>query len=244
MQIVRWMPNGDRLASYDSWGRIIMWGSRAHVLAYEFQINTAVLVTDMHWSPCGYFIIACGKGGHIMAFSSVTGMNLFSVQIEATSCRSNKAKLTCCSWNKPGTRVALGTSNGEVIVLDPEDSGNSITTITIHQGVPVQSLQWHGPVRKYRKQNGSSYLSQSFSVYLRNGDCILFQSVSCHECVYSKTGIADGKASWNSDDTLLAVVGYRRGVRRSAPIARFLNHKGYVVFTVPEDLHILPRTQV
>lgn len=240
---MRWKPNGIRLASYDSWGRIILWSNRANILAFEFQMSSAVLITDMQWSPCGYYIIACAKNGHIMSYSAVTGMNLFSVQIEATSCHINKAKLTCCSWNKPGTRVAFGTSNGEVILLNPADNGRSLMTITISQGVPIQKVAWYGPIMPCQQGNHPPYRSQGFFTYLRNGDCVFFQTPGCSECVYNKTGVLNGRAMWNSDESILAVIGYSCSHRNLNATARFLNHNGYFMFTV-EDLPIPPRLQV
>ena len=117
------MSDGDRLASYDSWGRLIIWTSRAKTLDYKLDIKTSILVTDMQWSPCGYYLLLCGREGHVQSFSTVNRINLFSIQVETTRSDNMKVELTCCAWNRPGTRVALGTENGEVVIIDPNDNG-------------------------------------------------------------------------------------------------------------------------
>ena len=231
---MRWMPNGDRLASYDSWGRIIIWKNRANILAYDLEIKTSLLVTDMQWSPCGYYLLLCGREGHVQSFSAINGLNLFSIQVEATNSNSKKAEFTCCSWNRPGTRVALGTENGEVVVIDPSDNGRSISTISMHKGIPVLSLEWYGDVSTCMKRSGVTYETQSLSAYLKNGDVMLFKSLDHPDVNFSRTSVVDGRAVWNSSSTVLAVVGYKKTVRSS--MVRFLNDQGYILFTVSDGL--------
>ena len=243
---MRWRPSGDRLASYDSWGRVIIWMNRANVLAYEFQITTQLIVADFQWSPCGYYSLLCGKEGQIQLFSGVNGTSFFSVQIESTSEPNLKAEFVCCAWNSPATRVALGTENGEIIIVNPEEGGNSVSTVTLgKKGAAIQSLAWYGPIITIRKATGDKYKSQGLSVYLRNGDIVLFKSITCPECLRSKTGVVDGVAAWNKDQTLWAIVGYKKNSSAaSTPIARFVNREGYILFSLSEGLPMVPRTQV
>ena len=236
------MPDGDRLASYDSWGRLIIWKNRANVLAYELDIKTSLLVTDMQWSPCGYYLFLCGREGHVQSFSTINGINLFSIQVEATNSDNKKAEFTCCAWNRPATRVALGTENGEVVIIDPSDNGRSISTISMHKGIPVQSLEWYGPITTCKKRSGGLYQSQSLSAYLKNGDVMLFKSLTHADVNCSRTLVVDGAAVWNSSSSLLAVIGYKKTNR--CPIARFLNNQGYILFTLLNGLPSIPQTKV
>ena len=242
VRLVRWMSDGDRLATYDCLGRVIIWKNRANVLAYELDIKTSLLVTDMQWSPCGFYLLLCGREGHVQSFSTINGLNLFSIQVEATNSNNRKAEFTSCSWNKPGTQVALGTENAEVVIIDPSDNGRSVSTISIHKGVPVQSLEWFGPVITCTKQSGATYKSQSLSAYLKNGDVMLFKSLTHPDVKCSKTMVVDGVAVWNSSSTLLAVIGYKKTNR--CPTIRFLNNQGYVLFTVTDGLPTPSRTRV
>jgi WD40 repeat protein len=242
VKVVRWMPDGDRLASYDSWGRLIIWRNRANVLAYELDIKTSLLVTDMQWSPCGYYLFLCGREGHVQSFSSINGLNLFSIQVEATNSNNKKAEFTCCAWNQPATRVALGTENGEVVIIDPSDNGRSISTICMHKGIPVQSLEWYGPVITCKKRGGVPYKSQYLSAYLKNGDVMLFESLFHSDVNCNRTGVVDGAAVWNSSFSLMAVIGYKKSNR--CPIAKFLNNQGYVIFTLRDGLPSIPHERV
>ncbi len=240
------MKGGDKLASYDSWGRLIGWRSRANVLAREYQIYTSVVVTDMQWSHCGYYLFVCGEDGHMLLFSGINGLNLFSLQIQGVSPLTANAQFTTSSWNEPSTRVALGTQNGEVILLNPNSNGQTISTMTLKQGVPVQTIQWYGPVVDctHRSQHSRprSYKSQSLSALLKNGDVVFFKSTSSRHCLCCKTAVHNGYAKWNSSCTLLSILGYHDDL--CTPIVRFVNAKGYVVFTITEGLPQQPREKV
>ena len=236
------MFDGDRLASFDSLGRLIIWRNRANVLAFELDIKTSLLITDMQWSPCGYYLFLCGRQGHIQSFSTVSGINFFSIQVEAANGSNKKAEFTCCAWNQPSTNVALGTEDGEVVIIDPSDRGRSITTMCMHKEIPVQSLEWYGPVTTHTKRSGVSYKSQSLSAYLKNGDVILFESPIDLEVNCNRTGVQDGAAVWNSSHSLLAVIGYKKTNRR--PIAKFLNNRGYVLFKLTDGLPANPHAKV
>lgn len=236
------MPNGDRLVTYDSWGKIIVWRNRANVFACECQMTTAVHVTDIQWSRCGYYIIVCGKDGHIQMFSGLSGLNLFSITVQATTSLTSKAQSTCCSWNKTGTRIAFGTEAGEILLLDPAENGSSISTMTLKQGVAVCSILWYGAVRTCQTRGGKSYQSQSLSVLLRTGQVVCFKDTSSSHCMWTQTGIYDGMAAWDSCYSLLAVVGYTKEENTCA--VRFMNRKGYVLFTINDALPQIPRRQV
>ena len=239
--LVRWMPNGDRLASYDSWGKIISWRNRVNILVSDFQISVPFTVTDMQWSPCGYYLFICGRDGHIQMYSGVSGLNLFTLQVQAISPLSSKPSFTCCAWNLPRTRIALGARSGEIIMLSPQDNGAYLSTMAIRRGVPLQSIQWYGPVDLCQTREGASYESQSLFALLKNGNVVLFDNLSGPGYITTETGVCSGFASWNSANTLLAVVGYKSDL--SSPLVRFLNSRGYVIYSIAA-LPPIPRAEV
>ena len=236
------MPDGDRLATYDSWGTLIIWSSHAKTLAYNLDIKISILVTDMQWSPCGYYLFLCGREGHVQSFSTVNKINFFSIQVETTRNDNKKAEFTCCACNRPGTRVAIGTENGEVVIINPSDNGRSISTIPLSKSFSVQSLEWYGPVTKCKKRNGVLYASQYLSVYQKNGDVVLFESLFHSNVKCIRTGVVDGAAVWNSKFSLMAVIGYEESNRR--PIVKFLNSRGDAVFTLRDGLPSIPHERV
>ena len=227
---MRWSSRGDKLASYDSWGKINIWRNRANILSKEFQISTAVSVTDMQWSPCGYYLILCGKEGHVQMISGINGITFFSIQVEATLHHSGKTQFTCCTWNKPGSRVALGTEAGEVVLMDPNSNGRSISTVILRRDVPIQSLGWFGPITDCTTRSGELYQSQSLSAYHNSGSVLFLTNVSNPRCFCSETGVHNGKMAWNSSETLLAVVGFRED--HLTAVTRFLDSRGIAIFTL------------
>ena len=175
-------------------------------------------------------------------FSSINGMTLLSIQFQTPSRFSTTAHFTCCMWNQPATRVALGTKTGELVLLDPNNGGSSISSVSIKKGIPIHSIQWYGPVRKCHTSGGAEYDSQSLSAYLRNGIIVLFRSVNSPKCIYSETDVLDGILAWNSSNTMLAVVGYSK--QDSSPLICFVNQQGYTIFTLHNALPDIPRAQV
>ena len=239
--LVRWMPNGDRLASYDSWGKIISWRNRVNILVCDFQVSVPFAITDMQWSPCGFYLFICGKEGHIQMYSGINGLNLFTLQVEAISPLCSKPSFTCCAWNQPQTRIALGTHCGEIIMLNPRDNGAYLSTMAIWRGVPLQNIQWYGPVAPCQTRDGVGYESQSLFALLKNGNVVLFDNLSNPGYTTTETGVCSGFAAWNSSNTLLAVVGYKSDL--SSPLVRFLNPGGFVIYTIAA-LPPLPRAEV
>ena len=171
--------------------------------------------------------------------SGVNGYNLFSLQVQAISPLGTKPTFTSCAWNQPGTRIALGTHSGDIVLIDPGDGGGSLSSLTICRGVPMQSIQWYGPVAPCRTRDGGTYQSQSLSGLLKNGNVVLFESLSNPAYITTKTGVCDGFAAWNSSNTLLAVVGYKSDL--SSPVVRFVNPRGHVIYTTA--LPLLPSSR-
>ena len=239
------MPDGDCLASYDSWGRLIIWRNYANTLAYRLDIKTSILVTDMQWSPCGYYLFLCGREGYIQSFSVINGINLFSIQIETTR-SGNKAEFTCCVWNRPGTRVALGTENGEVVIIDPRGDVQLISIVSVsvsmYKGISVQGLEWYGPITMCKGRNGVLCESQYLSAYQKNGDVVLFEPLFDPEFKCNRTGVVDGAAVWNSRFSLMAVIGYEES--NQCPIAKFLNSTGHTAFRLRDGLPSTPHERV
>ena len=239
---MRWAPSGQRLASYDSWGKIILWKNRANILACDFEITTNSLVTDMQWSPCGYNVIICGKEGHIQLFSGLSGVVFFSIQLCAPRLQDFRATLSSCAWNRLGNQVALATEKGEVMLLDPTSNGQLLSTLTLREGVAVGDIEWFGPPRSCQTKHEKDYHWQKLTAYLKNGEVVFFSDYSPPTCVSTKTSIIDGRAKWSSNSKILAVVGH--SATSSTPLVQLLNTKGDVTATVHQALPAFAVTHV
>ena len=246
VRLVRFRPQGDRLATYDSWGNIKLWANRANVLALESSLSTTMVVTDMQWSSCGFYVVICGEEGYIQILSGMNGQRLFVTQVVAPHRFSTQAEFTCCTWNKSNTQIALGTRRGEVFGIDPNEEGHFIFTTLDREGVAVQSLHFFGPVHEIpmNTRNGEKMTAtQSLSLYLSNGDIVFFPTLISKFCACVKTQLIKGIAQWNSEDTLLAVVGHREEAHQVLG-ARFLDAHGDILLTVNQALCIPQGIQV
>jgi hypothetical protein len=250
VRFVRWRPQGDKLVTYDSWGNLKIWKNRANVLALDHETTTTVVVKDIQWSHCGNYIALCGEDGHLQMFSGVTGMNLFSVQVITSSLSNTYAQFTTLTWNESTTRLAICTDHGEVMDADPSYNGRFISTTIVRETIPILYAKYFGPVKEYEVETvfGNQKLStQSLSLYLANGEVAIFQNLSSTHCMCVHTRIINGKAQWNSTESVLAIVGCpifrgRRGNNQSCLAARLIDGDGNILLTIEHLISIQPRT--
>lgn len=244
---MRWRSQGDRIATCDSWGGIKIWKNRANVLAVDFEFITTVLVRDMQWSCCGYYIAICGEEGHLQVFSGLNGANIFAIQLVAALRFSSQAQFSCCSWNSSGTRIALGTERGEVVDVDTTDDGQTVLTIGVRDGVPVLSTHYFGPAKEITKHTSSreavAVPTQSLSVYLSSGEVRIFPTICSGQSICVQTRVVNGTSAWNGNGELMVVVGQRSQGSMST-IARFIDSNGNILLTVDNLLPPYPKPEV
>ena len=204
----------------------------------------------MQWSKCGYYIGICGEEGHIQVFSGLNGVNIFAVQVIAATVFSFQAQFLCLSWNKQGTRIALGTERGEVMDVDPAVNGQFISTMMVRENTPVLHIQYFGPIQEVEinTPDGVKQLStQSLSLYLADGEVAIFPNLTTTHCMCVHTRIINGQAAWNVAETVLTIVGYQATSSTSSTpflVARFLNSEGNILFSLDHLLMIEPGTEV
>lgn len=249
---MRWRPQGDRLATYDSWGNIKVWKNRAKVLALDFDYSITAVVRDMQWSHCGFYIAVCTEDGHLQIFSGLNGTYIFSIQVVTSSAFGSHAQFTSLSWNKPTTSIALGTERGEVIDIDPLQHGRFMATMVVREGTPVLHACYFGPVKEINivtSEGNQSLSTQSLSLYLANGEVAIFRNLSSACCMCVHTRIVNGRAMWNEAQTILAVVGYYGSITQhqmasSFIAARLLDNDGNILLTVEHLIAGQPGTDV
>ena len=243
MEIVRVHPNGNMLASYDSWGKVVVWKNALSTFIRSFEIELPFTVSDMQFCPTSYSLLVCTPTGQVMKYSMVHGMIQLSVQLEPTHARQHRPELTCCSWTKTGEAVALGCQQGDVIIIWPNSPTPHFTTLSLSRRTPVRSVQWYGPViETCQSTQQESFQAQRLSTYFSNGRVIILQSFSSRECVSSFSGVYNGTAEWNSSGTLLALAGYQRdGV---SPIVRFMDSTAHLLYSLVQPLPFTPGDEV
>lgn len=235
---VRFRPQGNWIATYDSQGNVSLWRNRAKVFALEYSIATNIVVTDLQWSDCGYFLVVCGVDGHVQIFSGLNGQKLYSTQVISPNHPNYKPLFTSCTWNKSSTQIALGTDKGEVFGIDPHEAGHIIFTTVEQEGIAVQNLNFFGPTHDIpmATRYGERIVStQSLSLYLSNGDVVFFPTLISQYCTCVQTELVRGIARWNTEETVLAVVGYRADLHNSIA-ARFIDPQGEILITVNDAI--------
>lgn len=128
--------------------------------------------------------------------------------------------------------------------VDPSQNGHAIGTIVVRKDVPIIYTKYFGTVHEQEVQtpHGAQRVStQSLSLYLANGEVVIFDNVSSTQCMCVYTGLVNGQAKWNSFDTLLAVVGYNR---TGSINGRFLNGNGSILLTIDKLIAMEPGNDV
>lgn len=207
---------------------------------------TRVSVTDIQWTRCGYYIAFCGDDGFLQVFSGLTGLNLYSVQVVSSAQYSSPARFSCIAWNRPSTRLSLGTEDGEVMGVDPISDSHRVQTMIVKQGVPVRSVHFYGPTAQQvieSEDEISLINSQRLSVYLGDGEVCFFADETTLDCDSVMTPILDGCARWNGTDTILAVVGHTAASPGQLS-ARFINRDTNIIQSLDQILPQSPDTDV
>ena len=240
VRIVRFKPQGDRLATYDSWGCIKLWNNRANVYGQDCAVTITQIVKDMQWSTCGFYIVLCGEEGYVQIISGSNCQRLYTSQVVSPHLYTTKVEFMCCSWNVCNTQVVLGTTKGEIFAIDPNEEGQFIFTSVDREGISVRSLQFFGAIQEIivTTRHGPKLVeTQSVSVYLSNGEVVYFPTVISHYCACIQTHLIGGLAQWNTDQSVLAIVGSRYESPQILA-ARFLDRHGNTILSVDRALQL------
>ena len=240
--IVRFSPKGDRLATYDSSGHTKLWTNRIGLYSPTYDITIEQTVCDMQWSPCGYFIAVCGEHCYIQMLSGTNYQILHVGDIDSFQYSEPLVDFMSCAWNDCSTQLALGTSTGEVVVVNPNDDVHCSSTLIGKDDDVIKSLNFFGPVQEIQvssRQGPKIFIdSQALSVYLNNGEVIfnLRIQINCYS-VRIQTHLVDGMAERSTDGTTLAVIGYQSNSPRILA-ARFLDQHGDTIISVDRVLQL------
>ena len=222
--------------------------SRAHVFfVHELELTVTAYVTDMQWSPCGTWLVLCGEGGCIktwrlgdstfktLDWSHVThdhGYNMIVTQTVPCS------QFECLSWNATGSKIALGSESGEVIVVCFNGRSGLVDTVLKHKLTKVSAMHWCGLnlAGDHLGSSSEQTQDQNLSVYFKNGDISLvkfpqLKGKHSPSVISRQTQVCNGCSTWNSTSTLWAILGYDQG-DVAKPVAQVLNCKAECVMVL------------
>lgn len=237
--LVRWNEPFQKMATCDAQGVIFVWIKYEGRWSVELVNDRSCQVSDFSWSHDGRMALICYKDGFVLV-GSVTGQRYWSSLLDLD------AKLLCGAWAPDDKQVLLGTSNGEIVVMDIH--GALVTQCIVATERPLKALLWssekfrmvnigdcEGDDRKKRKgsdkRNRNKRKSPVMAVDLGDGEIQLMKSHDDLTPVTIKTGMAAAiKMEWSSCGGFLAVGGTQPVESISA--VKFYDTAGHLRYTL------------
>ena len=190
---------------------------------------------DLQWSSCGNYIAVCGD--RIQILSGIDFECLHSGDIEPYM------DYISCAWNDCSTQLAFGTTQSEVVLVSHNPGIDPAFMLIDEKDESVKSLHFYGPVKEiqvFSRHDEQRIVteSQAVSAYLNNGDVVFDLRVRRNRyAARVQTHLVEGLAEWNSDKTILAVVGYQQDSPQILS-ARFFTQEGETITLVDRVLQI------
>ncbi|XP_022081827.1 tubby-related protein 4-like [Acanthaster planci] len=240
--LVRWNEPFQKMATCDAQGVIFVWIKYEGRWSIELVNDRSCQVSDFAWSHDGRMALICYKDGFVLV-GSVTGQRYWSSMLNL------EAKLLCGAWAPDDKQVLLGTSDGQILVMDIH--GAIVTQCTLAEDRPIKALLWSSekfrminvsdnesdekPDKKKRK--GSERRSRLckkrcpvMAVDLGDSEIQLMKAYDDLTPISIKTEMTDIKMEWSSCGAFLAVGGAQPVESISA--IKFYNTNGHLRFTL------------
>ncbi|XP_030850649.1 tubby-related protein 4 isoform X3 [Strongylocentrotus purpuratus] len=237
--LVRWNEPFQKMATCDAQGVIFVWIKYEGRWSVELVNDRSCQVSDFSWSHDGRMALICYKDGFVLV-GSVTGQRYWSSLLDLD------AKLLCGAWAPDDKQVLLGTSKGEIVVMDIH--GALVTQCNLATERPLKALLWssekfrmvnigdcEGEDRKKRKvgsdkRNRSKRKSPVMAIDLGDGEIQLMRSHDDLTPICIKTGMTAVKMEWSGCGSFLAVGGTQPVESISA--VKFYDTTGHLRFTL------------
>ncbi|XP_033635122.1 tubby-related protein 4-like [Asterias rubens] len=240
--LVRWNEPFQKMATCDAQGVIFVWIKYEGRWSIELVNDRSCQVSDFAWSHDGRMALICYKDGFVLV-GSVTGQRYWSSMLNLD------AKLLCGAWAPDDKQVLLGTSDGQILVMDIH--GALVTHCTLAEDRPIRALLWSSekfrminvsdnecddkPDKKKRKgSERRSRMSKKrcpvMAVDLGDSEIQLMKAYDDLAPIIIKTEMTDIKIEWSSCGAFLAVGGTQPVESISA--VKFYNTNGHLRFTL------------
>lgn len=201
--IVKWNEPFQKLASCDSNGTIFVWIQHEGRWAIELMNDRKTPVTDFSWSHHGQLALICYQDGFVLV-GSVSGQRYWSSMLHLDSL------ITCGIWTPDDQQVLLGTSSGQILVIDV--SGHIECEVTIKENVAITSMAWS--CHKFKSDTKDEFptihaddMKSLLAVCFENGSIYLMKSFDDLSPVKIKTQLNGIKMDWSHSGELLAIAG-------------------------------------
>ncbi|CAF0999897.1 unnamed protein product [Rotaria sordida] len=204
IRLVSWNIPYQKLATIDEKGVIFVWVKHDNRWSLELINDRSHPVTDMSWSHDGRMTIICYEDGFILA-GSVTGQRYWSTVLNIP-----QAKVSAVTWMPDVSHVILGTTAGQLIVMDHHGNTtevHSLSTQSIRQ--LIYSCNKFYP--EAPDNNATKFINDDYilACSLENGQVLFLNNYHDPSPITVYTDLQNIKMDWSSSNEILAVGGYK-----------------------------------
>ncbi|CAF1683297.1 unnamed protein product [Rotaria magnacalcarata] len=205
IRLVSWNIPYQKLATIDEKGVIFVWVKHDNRWSLELINDRSQPVTAMAWSHDGRMTIICYEDGFILA-GSVTGQRYWSTVLNVP-----QAKVSVVTWMPDVSHAILGTTSGQLIVMDHHGNTTEMLPISTQS---IRQLMYscnkfypEAPDNNATKFNNDDYI---LACSLENGQILFLQNYQDRSPISVNTELQNIKMDWSTSNEILAVGGHQR----------------------------------
>ncbi|CAF0862827.1 unnamed protein product [Adineta steineri] len=205
VRLVSWNIPYEKLATVDEKGVIFVWVKHDNRWSLELINDRSHPVTDMAWSHDGRMTVICYEDDFILA-GSVTGQRYWSTVLNIP-----QAKISAVTWMPDVSHVILGTTGGQLIVMDHHGNTTevfSLSTQIIRQLIySCNKFYPEAPSNNAKKFVNEDYI---LACSLDNGQVLFLDHYLDQSPITVDTDLRNIKMDWSSPGEILAVGGHKQ----------------------------------
>ncbi|CAF2517964.1 unnamed protein product [Rotaria sp. Silwood2] len=205
IRLVSWNIPYQKLATIDEKGVIFVWVKHDNRWSLELINDRSHPVTDMSWSHDGRMTIICYEDGFILA-GSVTGQRYWSTVLNIS-----QAKVSAVTWMPDVSHVILGTTSGQLIVMDHHGNTTEVLSLST-QSIRQLIYSCNKFYPEAPDNNATKFINDDYilACSLENGQVLFLNNYQDQSPISVDTDLQNIKMDWSSSSEILAVGGHKR----------------------------------
>ncbi|UJR15873.1 hypothetical protein I4U23_002799 [Adineta vaga] len=204
VRFVSWNVPYEKLATVDEKGVIFVWVKHDNRWSLELINDRSHPVTDMAWSHDGRMTVICYEDDFILA-GSVTGQRYWSTVLNIP-----QAKISAVTWMPDVSHVILGTTGGQLIVMDHHGNTTEVFSLT-SQIIKQLIYSCNKFYSEAPDNNATKFVNEDYilACSLDNGQVLFLTHYLDQSPIIVDTNLQNIKMDWSSLGEILAVGGHR-----------------------------------